>query len=93
MTTPAVEPNTSERMKKLEAAIAKLTALQDEDVEVLLTLAKRERDRRVVDQWLASLAGKILSRGKWIIAVTGMFYFFRDHIGAILVFIIESRGE
>ena len=80
-------------MKKLEAAIAKVAALQDDDVEVLLALAKRERDRRVVDQWLANLAAKILSRGKWVVAVTGFFYFFKDHAASILVFILESRGQ
>ena len=89
----AEEPTTSERLKTLEAAIEKISALEDEDVDVLIALAKRERDRRIVDQWLAGLAGKVLSRGKWIVAVTGLFYFFRDHIGAILVFIIESRGS
>lgn len=85
------ERDTADRLKQLESAIAKVSVLDDEDVTVLLNLAKRERDRRVVDAWLADMARRILSRGKWIMAVTAMFYFFRDHVAAIAMFFIENK--
>ncbi|MAI35030.1 MAG: hypothetical protein CMM07_25610 [Rhodopirellula sp.] len=69
----------------------------NDDVQVVVDLVDKERQRRVVDKWFQDRTKAFLGTGKWVLAVIAMILAFKDQMAGLIEHVIEyirfTRGE